>query len=654
MDPGSNRRFIASNVGWPMDKFFIPAGGMEVFLLQNLRFKVFLVMQAVFLDGYAASTAASFKDTQHSVLRIRIREIFFAAQIRQNEYRADPRPVEIPSDSAWMFCIIITLLQVIGFAGQEVLIESPDASQRNAQCEGDMKAGIPSKLDYGDCDPKGAISNYFSRRCEPSDLALILVADHSDENNELEELFRGWWKREDVKIEDGPLPSTTGAPEAVGAAEALDISTTLDTIRDEPVVIKREDCFRSNLPSIRRPVFPSCRSSSSSSSNRSSASIPLRENKQFIIVPKVRRLRRSDSSGSMPDMESIGASLGNELAFGLLVPSTSVLADSSWEGEFETFFRCIIHTAVYILQRSACDNRGRKGPLPPIGLSERIEFHQHLGLLMSTLISCALYRSFAGLHSSTVSDLNSILADYPIPSRVLRGLEILDFLYGAVPLIGTELDDLFGRISLHLRRAVRIFIRTARTAVAASGEPSEFAEYAPDGYRADGKKANMDGDILVLFHEAAQLRRNRGSDHLKIGGAFEFRSPVHKSQVVCCPVVDTTMAPRSRLHVELVRSNVYALLLTSKELMNPDWEPTIPVPNFLRDRVRPCVYLLQRVVCDEGGWNGPAPQVPFVECEELRWLVRITLGTIRHLGRSRFRAVERLPTGSGPAPSSIE
>ncbi|KAJ7675159.1 hypothetical protein B0H17DRAFT_1207891 [Mycena rosella] len=51
MDAIASCRFLASNVVWPADKFFIPHGGLLRFLHNNLRFKVFLVMSALFTDA---------------------------------------------------------------------------------------------------------------------------------------------------------------------------------------------------------------------------------------------------------------------------------------------------------------------------------------------------------------------------------------------------------------------------------------------------------------------------------------------------------------------------------------------------------------------------------------------------------------------------
>ncbi|KAJ7880964.1 hypothetical protein B0H13DRAFT_2345339 [Mycena leptocephala] len=115
MDASATQRFLDTNVQWPSNRFFIPDGGLPAFLQSNLRFKVFLVMMAVFPDAYATDTVKSLTTPQRDELRYR----FFAAQIRQNEFRISYEPPAIPSEAAWMFHIIQVLLVVVGFVGED-------------------------------------------------------------------------------------------------------------------------------------------------------------------------------------------------------------------------------------------------------------------------------------------------------------------------------------------------------------------------------------------------------------------------------------------------------------------------------------------------------------------------------------------------------
>ncbi|KAJ7826249.1 hypothetical protein B0H13DRAFT_1918254 [Mycena leptocephala] len=107
MDASATQRFLDTNVQWPSNRFFIPDGGLPAFLQSNLRFKVFLVMMAVFPDAYATDTVRSLTTPQRDELRYRVRDI-----VRH-------MPPVIPSEAAWMFHIIQVLLVVVGFVGED-------------------------------------------------------------------------------------------------------------------------------------------------------------------------------------------------------------------------------------------------------------------------------------------------------------------------------------------------------------------------------------------------------------------------------------------------------------------------------------------------------------------------------------------------------
>ncbi|KAJ7605630.1 hypothetical protein DFH06DRAFT_1487170 [Mycena polygramma] len=133
MDPSSTRRFLSTNIEWPAEKLFIPRGGLTNFLCDNLRFKVFLVMMAVFTDAYAFDTVKSLTTGERLAIRFRVRDIvrhmFYAAQIRQNEFRVHYESGVVPSEAAWLFHVILVLLVVVGFEGEEVaLVPAPSAN----------------------------------------------------------------------------------------------------------------------------------------------------------------------------------------------------------------------------------------------------------------------------------------------------------------------------------------------------------------------------------------------------------------------------------------------------------------------------------------------------------------------------------------------
>ncbi|KAJ7493730.1 hypothetical protein FB451DRAFT_1164601 [Mycena latifolia] len=130
MDATATHRFVDSNVAWPSDRFFIPDGGLAKFLHENMRFKVFLLMNALFTDAFATATipslTSSYRDEVRRRMRDLVRHMFFAAQIRQNEFRIQYMPTPMPSTTAWMFHVVLVLLQVIGFEGDEAMVVTAD------------------------------------------------------------------------------------------------------------------------------------------------------------------------------------------------------------------------------------------------------------------------------------------------------------------------------------------------------------------------------------------------------------------------------------------------------------------------------------------------------------------------------------------------
>ncbi|KAJ6467604.1 hypothetical protein DFH09DRAFT_1111816 [Mycena vulgaris] len=143
MDASVIRRFTASNVTWPQDRFFIPHGSLEMFLHDNLRFKVFLVMTAVFPDAYATYTVQTLTKVEHNELRVRIRDIvrhmFFASHIRQNEFRTTYGVIPVPGECAWMFHVILVLLHVIGFAGDDAVVATEEVAAELAEVINDWR-----------------------------------------------------------------------------------------------------------------------------------------------------------------------------------------------------------------------------------------------------------------------------------------------------------------------------------------------------------------------------------------------------------------------------------------------------------------------------------------------------------------------------------
>lgn len=173
---------------------------------------------------------------------------FFAAQIRQNEFRVSYDAVVVPAQAAWMFHIILTLLDVVGFEGDDVVVLTGDgptspkeglvARTQTAFFLGaalstyvkEMKAGIPSILDYQDYDPSEYITQHFAQHCKPIDLPRLAVLEHPEDAYELSEMLNNWYGRKDEEIRTTRMPSTMEAVVEAKIAEESGLRSTLNDV----------------------------------------------------------------------------------------------------------------------------------------------------------------------------------------------------------------------------------------------------------------------------------------------------------------------------------------------------------------------------------------------------------------------------------------
>ncbi|KAJ7687244.1 hypothetical protein B0H17DRAFT_1203713 [Mycena rosella] len=102
------------------------------------------------------------------------------------------------------------------------------------------------------------------------------------------------------------------------------------------------------------------------------------------------------------------------------------------------------------------------------------------------------------------------------------------------------------------------------------------------------------------------------------------------------------MATVPCLPLSATRGIITQLLLQPTDLGNPDWMPNIPIAEFLRKCVRPVAYFLQRSTCEEWGFVGPMVELPQEEAEDVRALLLLLVGTLRHIGRARHRVAKLL------------
>ncbi|KAJ7691990.1 hypothetical protein B0H17DRAFT_1200829 [Mycena rosella] len=281
MDAIASRRFLASNVVWPADKFFIPHGGLLRFLHDNLRFKVFLVMSTLFTDAYVSTAVPTLTTSQRQEIRYCMRDIvrhmFFVAQIRQNEFRVAYCTIPVLPQSAWTFHVILAMLRVVGFEGDGEVVAAGECpvgghptggkvvyAQADfflgaalATCTHDEQCDIPVTFDYADYDTDGLVTQFFYRRRRPTQLHPIPVFDPSEEDCALADLAMTWGRPADTPVEPArrvePLTDAEAAVNAVVTAGVVATAAAVEQIQAQ------ESVSNGKAKSALTPTRRSCR-----------------------------------------------------------------------------------------------------------------------------------------------------------------------------------------------------------------------------------------------------------------------------------------------------------------------------------------------------------------------------------------------------------
>ncbi|KAJ6527226.1 hypothetical protein DFH09DRAFT_1328193 [Mycena vulgaris] len=249
MDAATTRHFLFTNVTWPSEHFFVPPGGLELFLHENLRYKVFLVMTAFSPDVYTTYTIKVFAPGQREEARHRVKDIvehmFFAAHIRQNKFCRSYGAIPMPGESAWMFHVILVLIHAIGFEGEDALAKTEEVPGRAIPTEcsvaiaqatffmnaalstylSNMRLGVPAALDYGDFDPHGRILRFFVHRVHPLHIPPIPTMDENFDESVLAKVINEWRWEDDFPVNDAPGRNVP--PEEVLAAEMAGLATII-------------------------------------------------------------------------------------------------------------------------------------------------------------------------------------------------------------------------------------------------------------------------------------------------------------------------------------------------------------------------------------------------------------------------------------------
>ncbi|KAJ7711582.1 hypothetical protein B0H16DRAFT_1745054 [Mycena metata] len=194
MDTSAIGRFHSTVAVLPGESMDVPAGGLLRFLRQNLRFKVFLVAISILEDRWATRTRTSIttRDLHEArvCVRIIVDHMYYAARVRQNEFRQNFSRHNTPTQASWMFCLIGVLLYAVGFDGDD----APDVQGINVfnlavsqadfflkECAETVALFRVSKqaifLDYEEYDPHHTVEPIFASRQPPRNFKRIAVND---------------------------------------------------------------------------------------------------------------------------------------------------------------------------------------------------------------------------------------------------------------------------------------------------------------------------------------------------------------------------------------------------------------------------------------------------------------------------------------------
>ncbi|KAJ7698533.1 hypothetical protein B0H16DRAFT_1484399, partial [Mycena metata] len=194
MDTSAIGRFHSTVAILPGESMDVPAGGLSRFLRQNLRFKVFLVAISILEDRWATRTRTSITTRDLHEARVDPGLIsvskYYAARVRQNEFRHNYSRHNTPTQASWMFYLIGVLLYAVGFDGDD----APDVQGVNVfdlavsqaefflkECAETVALFRVSKqalfLDYEEYDPHRTVEAIFVSRQPPRNFKRITVND---------------------------------------------------------------------------------------------------------------------------------------------------------------------------------------------------------------------------------------------------------------------------------------------------------------------------------------------------------------------------------------------------------------------------------------------------------------------------------------------
>ena len=324
MDVCAIGRFHRSVSRFHPDPFGVPDGGLARFLREDLRAKVFLVSIGVFEDRWAIRACPSVTAEELFNLRVCMRIIvdhvvclvrpspifllteqtlqYYAARIRQNELRSAFSRFNTPSESAWMFYLILVLLHVIGFDGDDGPVEHGFGPMQMALAETDFLLRKSSEtfhirqtldtegyLDYEEYDPRRTVEMYFKDRREPSSFSRIRSGPPPEILFETPQRTEYWTETERVveaavialsRIEGPVEVETVDGGTVIGVSKKSVAAIIGDMVHPRSVASNSSDRpqgIRSYSPTSRQLVR-------SFSPSRTSAEVSLEEWSPFLII----------------------------------------------------------------------------------------------------------------------------------------------------------------------------------------------------------------------------------------------------------------------------------------------------------------------------------------------------------------------------------
>ncbi|KAJ7814189.1 hypothetical protein B0H13DRAFT_2381916 [Mycena leptocephala] len=406
---------------------------LPAFLQSNLHFKVFLVMMAVFPDAYATDTVRSLMTPQRDELRYRVRDIvrhmFFAAQIRQNEFRISYEPPVIPSEAAWMFHII---------QGPE---ETTDGHVAHAQAGfllgaalstflAKKKSGNEAHLDFPEYDANHWISANFAYRGIRRLLShrhRRLVGRHLQVQRDYRSLARDWNRGDSEEpfmwthhahsclVRGGAPRNPSRSSDSLAAGDAVRAAGFKATLQAVESVIKKTATRRSMRVLRARmgetqgpPDDFFVKEEERVLSELMVDFLPLSINGGLCSTPIVSSFRPLQI---MPPW----AWLANYRHYlERLLLSVEELSDPHWEPDtsIDVFLQARVRPAVYFLQRCAVGEGRLQGPLVDIPSSEKEELRLLALRLAGTVRFLSRVRVYRGLVDTALT-LPLLLQDAP-------------------------------------------------------------------------------------------------------------------------------------------------------------------------------------------------------------------------------------------------